>query len=107
MTFPTGQRIRLSTTSGYWPQWSQDGRHIIYVTEEWHFMEVPVTVTNGTIRPGKSAELFVQRQDTPGYESFAFDPVKERFLLPVSALQRSPSAPLTVVLNWMADLGKR
>jgi hypothetical protein len=60
MPFPTGQRIRLSTTSGYWPQWSQDGRHI-----------------------------------------------KERFLLPVSALQRSPSAPLTVVLNWMADLGKR
>jgi hypothetical protein len=74
MTFPTGQRIRLSTTSGYWPQRSQDGRHIIYVTEEWHFMEVPVKVTNGTIRPGKSAELFVQRQDTPGYESFCIRP---------------------------------
>ena len=106
-TFPaTGQRIKLSPTTGYWPQWSKDGTRIIYVTEEWHFMEVPVPVINGTIRPGKPTELFVQRQDTPGWHSFAFDPVKERFLLPVGA-RTSPSGPLTVVLNWMTELAKR
>ncbi|HEY6357438.1 MAG TPA: protein kinase [Vicinamibacterales bacterium] len=103
---PTGQRIRLSTTSGYWPQWSKDGTHIIYVTEEWHFMEVPVPMINGTIRPGKPTELFIQRQDTPGWHSFAFDPVKERFLLVVSVRQGAVSEPLNVVLNWMAELGK-
>jgi eukaryotic-like serine/threonine-protein kinase len=106
--FPTtGQRIRLSTTSGYWPQWSKDGTRIIYVTEEWHFMEVPVPMINGTIRPGRPTELFVERQDTPGWHSFAFDPVKERFLLPVAIAQGSASAPLTVVVNWMTELAKR
>ena len=106
--FPaTGQRIRLSTTSGYWPQWSKDGTRIIYVTEEWHFMEVAVPVTNGMIRPGKPHELFVQRQDTPGWHSFAFDAARERFLLPIATDQRSSSTPLIVVLNWMTELIKR
>ena len=70
-------------------------------------MEVPVPVVNGTIRPGKPTELFVQRQDTPGWHSFAFDPVKERFLLPISARQGPASAPVTVVLNWMTELARR
>jgi serine/threonine protein kinase len=102
-----GQRIKLSTTTGYWPQWSKDGARIIYVTEEWHFIEVPVPITNGTIHPGKPHELFVQRQDTPGWHSFAFDAARERFLLPVAVDQRSTSAPLTVVLNWMTELSKK
>ena len=103
---PSGQRIKLSSPTGYWPQWSKDGKRVIYVTEDWHFMEVSVPVLNGTIRPGRPTELFVQRQDTPGWHSFAFDPVKERFLIPVGA-RTSPSEPLTVVLNWMTELTKR
>lgn len=90
-----------------WPRWSKDGTRIIHVTDDRHFIEVSWRLPTEYVVPANQVSCSVQRQDTPGWHSFAFDSARERFLLAVATNQRSASMPLTVVLNWMSEIAKR
>jgi Tol biopolymer transport system component len=107
---PTGAREQLSTTTGYDPQWTSDGRQIMFVTADDHIMSVDITTTNGQLLVGRPRELFTQTIGS-GHQ-FEMDAKGERFLLLVepgatSAQAPPPDRPLTVVVNLLGTLKKR
>ena len=107
--FPaTGVREQISTTTGLRPQWTSDGRRIVYVTQDRTFMSVDVTTSGGQIKPSRPRELFKQ----PGGLGFEMDAKGERFLLLVepgtdTAAGAPVDQPLTVVVNLLSTLKKR
>ena len=99
---PNGARTRISTTTGSSPAWTADGRQIVYVTEDDHYMAVEVTPAGGTVSAGLPKDLFARRQAWASRSrSFMVDPKGERFLLSVAPEGTEPRpVPLTVVVNW-------
>jgi dipeptidyl aminopeptidase/acylaminoacyl peptidase len=100
-SFPEpGQKIQVSTTGGYLPVWSRDGKELYYISAEQKMTAVTVksTTLNGKLvfEPGAPKTLF----DAPA--NAGFDVSKDgRFLMAVGVAQSSPT-PLTIVLNWQA-----
>ena len=94
--FPTtGVRVRVSTTRSLDPQWSADGKQIFFRTWDNTLMVVD---TNTPTRPGVPKALFTQSGP------WTADPAGQRFLF---AVEGTANAPITVVVNWAAGLGRR
>jgi hypothetical protein len=105
--FPaTGDREQISTTTGYRPRWTADGRQIVFVTLDGTFMTVDVT-TNGKLHVGRPKELF--RQAGLTVRQYDMDAKGERFLLlvePSGTETPTVDQPLTVLVNMLGTLKK-
>jgi Tol biopolymer transport system component len=98
----TGSRIRLSTSGGSSPQWSESGREVYYGTSSGEIMRVPLTFDGGTARPAV-AQVLTKAPSLFTHHGFVLDRARRRIL----SLASSPTtitAPLTVTLNWHALL---
>jgi serine/threonine protein kinase/Tol biopolymer transport system component len=98
-TPPGRQRIKLSIDGGSNPRWRRDGGEIYFFSPAGALMAVDVT-TGDRLTAGVPRELF----RSPGRSAPAGFDVRadgQRFLVPRLDLQ---DAPITVVLNWWADL---
>jgi eukaryotic-like serine/threonine-protein kinase len=98
------ERLQLSTMGGYQPHWSADGREVYYVTAESRLMAVAIT-TSPRLQAARPRELFRTQLSFPGDNPFVtrYDVSTDgRFLLNVPLQPGEP--PVTVVLNWQADL---
>jgi eukaryotic-like serine/threonine-protein kinase len=112
---PTGARVQLSSGNGFSPDWTSDGRTVLYSTVDepstrtfvgaTAFMAVDVTTSGSTVRAGSPRILFMQRNIGGGLHGFAVDPSGQRFLLVVP--DEKVSAPITVVLNWPSLLARK
>jgi eukaryotic-like serine/threonine-protein kinase len=100
-----GGKVTVSTTGGIQPRWSRDGKEIYYLTTPRdRLMAVPVTTTKGAFEAGAVRELFqLDVADALG-ALYDVSPDGQRFLVNVRVGE--PVAPITVVMNWMADLKK-
>ena len=92
-----GREWRISSGGGQFPQWSDDGKKIYYLTLGWKLMEVPVK-TGAAVQVGTPRSLFSLSENSE-YEVFG----KDRFL--VNEQLGQLYGPQTVVLNWEAALG--
>ena len=105
---PNGTKTRLSPTTGSSPVWAAEGRQVLYVTDDSHYIAVDVTPTAGTLVAGLPKDLFVRRQaGLTLSRQFIVDPKGDRFLLSVApeGAEAAP-VPLTVVVNWTSLLRK-
>jgi serine/threonine protein kinase/Tol biopolymer transport system component len=102
---PSGQRVRVSPANGSAPEWTADGKTVLYATAEYRLMVVNVSPQGGTLQAGIPRELFTAPSMFV-HRSFVYDSAKSRLLLPIPQEQVRPS-PLTVILNWPADLKSR
>jgi Tol biopolymer transport system component len=97
------QRWQLSTTGGYQPRWSRDGREVYFVTADSRLMAVAITIA-ADVQVARPRELFRSRLSVPAKTPFVtrYDVSADgRFLLNVPI---RPEPPVTVVLNWHAAL---
>jgi hypothetical protein len=102
-----GDEVRISTNGGTQVRWRRDGNELFYVTPDDRLMAVPIRSGPMTPEVGPAVALFVTHLATgasvvggkPQY-AVASD---GRFLMNV-AIEQTASAPITVVLNWMAAL---
>jgi hypothetical protein len=103
-----GGATLVSTGGGGQPLWSKDGKEIFYV----HFppgriMAAEVKSDGGTFAVGAVRELFTVNM--VGARS-TFDVTRDgqRFLVNtrVAEPQGSPRPPMTVVVNWAAEIKK-
>jgi hypothetical protein len=113
---PTGERIRVSTTGGTvgterttqgavrgdGARWSRDGGELFYLSLDGRMMTVPIR-TSPSLRIGTPVPLFDVDARRP-WLGFDVSPAG-RFLAIVSETQANEQ-PLTVVLNWTAELAK-
>jgi Tol biopolymer transport system component len=96
--FRGGQgKWQVSTSGGGFPIWRRDGKEIFYVSADGVLSAVPIVAGSDQIQPGKPQALFRMPAD-----AYDVSPDGKRFLLDVVGDQNVK--PITVVLNWAADL---
>ena len=103
-----GSKMQVSRDGGNQPRWRRDGKELFYLALDGRLMAVDVT--EGPIfKVGVAESLFQARVVHGRKESFLdvlpwdVSPDGKRFLI---EMVKTPSAPLTVVLNWTAELKK-
>jgi eukaryotic-like serine/threonine-protein kinase len=103
--FPqAGGKWQISTNGGSLPRWRPDGKELFYMSASRELTAVEVK-TGPSFEAGPSRALFSLPPISP-LPGAAYSPTRDgRFL--VAASDQSPSTPITLVLNWTAELAKR
>jgi len=106
-SFPGGGGKRqVSTGGGIGPRWRRDGRELFYYSGDGKLMAAPVR-SGESLEVDESASLFEFRAGTllVTFTPYAVTADGQRFLIN-AVVDTEPNAPLTVVVNWAADLKK-
>jgi Tol biopolymer transport system component len=104
-SFPaTGGKWQVSSGGGGSPRWRRDGRELFYLSADGKLMAVEVDGGADTFEAGVPMPLFEPRVVSISGDS-PYDVAADgrRFLIKVPVEENAP-APVTVVLNWTADL---
>ncbi len=115
--FPdAGGKWQVSTGGGNQPRWRPDGKELFYVSRNARLMAVPIRVApdGRAVEASTPVELFPTHLASgpnislAGSQSRALYAVASdgRFLMNVN-VDSAQAAPLTVVLNWDAGIGKK
>ena len=105
-TFPLSDRKwQVSTDGGYEPRWRGDGREIYYLSEERKLMAVSVGAGPTFDVPKLLFQTRVPEGITSRRTHYVPSRDGQRFLVNTQNVDASPS-PITVVLNWQAELKK-
>jgi Tol biopolymer transport system component len=103
------QRRRISSTDGRQPVWARNGKELFYLTPAGTLMRVSVERnTKGALEFTAPVDLF--QSPLPGANSvldqYAVSNDGQRFLFISPRASKTPAPPITVVLNWAAELSK-
>jgi Tol biopolymer transport system component len=100
------RRVRISPASGRYPFWTADGKHIVYRTTNDDMMSVELTPSGNTFRAGPAVKLFTAPRLPAGTWIYSMDARGERFLMaaPPERAASEIAQPLTVIVNWVANL---
>ena len=105
-TFPLSDRKwQVSTDGGYEPRWRADGREIYYLSEERKLMAVSVGTAPAFGVPKVLFQTRVPEGVTSRRTHYVPNRDGQRFLINTQTGDLLPN-PITVVLNWQAELRK-
>jgi len=102
-----GARVQVSAGGGTQPRWRKDGRELFYLSPESKMIAAEVTVGAQDFRVGTVRSLFTLSGlgQVPGY---IYDVTSDgQKFLAVQDLVHTSTAPLTLVVNWDAELKKK
>ena len=108
-SFPTsGGKWQVSATGGAQPQWRGDGKELFYLAPDRKLMAVEVNGAGSTFTAGIPKVLFglnVSAFFPGGGSQICYAPTRDgqRFIVN-TIVGDSSQVPITVVLNWTADL---
>jgi len=104
MSFPEpGGISQISLSGGTDPVWSRDGKELFFISADNKMMVVEIKGTGVVPEAGVPTALFPVRIGTGNTR---FDVAQDgKFLIP-TPVEQTASAPITVVVNWMAGLKK-
>jgi eukaryotic-like serine/threonine-protein kinase len=105
--FPTGSGMwQVSTERGRWPRWRRDGRELYFVSDRNEMMAVKIAEKGEGLEVGQPERLFTFRPALrifrQGQISYDVSPDGKKFLLNAAADENT--RPLTLVVNWSAEL---
>jgi len=99
---------QVSSGGGQQPRWRGDGKELFYLSPDGKMMAVPVTLGN-SVETGTPTTLFQAhpRQQISSLDVFTYDVSRDgqRFLIN-TRVERTQASPMSVVLNWPAELAK-
>ena len=103
----SGRRWSISNNGGEWPRWGPKGDELFYLAPGDLLMRVAVK-TSPEFEASVPKPLFQARGWVPSLRSsqYAVGSTGQKFLLN-RFVEESGAAPLTVVLNWPAELKKK
>jgi serine/threonine protein kinase len=95
-----GGKWQISTSGLRQFEWNPAGDEILYFSQDWDLMSVPVRTDRG-LEIGSAKKLFRHRLSTLGFDvrRFAVSNDGQKFLL-VSAQNQKENLAFSVVLNW-------
>jgi len=106
--FPApGGKWQVSISGGTQPQWRRDGKELFYLSEDGGLRAVEVKA-GSTFEASASKPLFQARFPTasaPFWRTYSVTSDGQRFLV-TRLMEEDRAIPITVVLNWTADLKK-
>jgi len=100
---PGGKRQVSTSGAGIPAIWRKDGKEIFYLGADDKLMAAEVNDRGATLEVGAVRALFEIRRGGPGYV-YDVTPDGQRFLINTPVEQKEPPAPVTLVVNWTADL---
>jgi len=108
--FPSGSGMwQASVESGRWPRWRRDGQELYFVSDKNEMVAVEIHAKGEGLELGRPTPLFsfrpslrIFRQGMIGYD---VSPDGKRFLINAAADENV--RPLTLVVNWTAELKKK
>ena len=104
-TFPaSGGKWQISAGGGSFPRWRRDGKELFYIAADQKLMAVAVQA-DSTLEAGRPQALFEPRFFQP-IIPYTVSADGQRFLF-TTPVEEDNSSPMTVVLNWMAELKKK
>src|SRR5262249_38296672 len=86
-------KSQVSTAGGTNPQWRRDGRELFYVSSAGQLMSVAVSA-NPSPQLGIPNVLFGR------VAGDAYEVLPDGLFVTLSNLERSPSRPINIVVNW-------
>ena len=105
-SFPeAGHEIRISSGGGLYPEWSDTGKELFYLSPEYSLMSVGLKSTATSLEPSAPRELFRLPAAVSTWSPYQVGPGGHRFLVRAVTEQQA-SQPLTVIVNWPALLKK-
>jgi serine/threonine protein kinase/Tol biopolymer transport system component len=102
---PSGSKWQISASGGNQPMWRRDGRELFFVSADGKLMSVEVK-TEPSFQASAPSPLFdIHSPNVAGRfrRDYAVSPNGQRFLVN-SIVDQTAATPVTVVLNWTADL---
>jgi serine/threonine protein kinase len=107
-TFPaSGGKWLVSANGGAQPRWRRDGKELFFIAPDRKLMAVDVKLEGSTFEAGVPKVLFQTR--VAGYPNprnvYEVSADGQRFLI-ITPLEEATSTPITVVVNWTAELKK-
>jgi len=101
----SGGQSKLSTNGGFAPQWTPDGKELVYVSPDEKLMSVRFSVEGDAFRPQLPQVLFDFPASVYSNPFIHFAPDGSRMLVTkdVEEDQSAPRNP-TVVVNWFDEL---
>jgi serine/threonine protein kinase len=103
-----GSKWQVSRGGGEEPRWRRDGKELFYLTPSGTLMSVAVS-TGATFESSAPVSLFLThpRQPVSAMDFFSYDITADgqKFLVNTK-VETGTSAPLSVILNWQADIEK-
>jgi eukaryotic-like serine/threonine-protein kinase len=109
-SFPEAHgKWQVSSAGGTQPRWRGDGKELFYLTSDGKMMAVPVTA-GANFDAGAPVTLFQAnpRELVATSERVTYDVTKDgqRFLINTQ-VKNAETQPMSVILNWDAELKKR
>jgi Tol biopolymer transport system component len=98
-----GGKWQVSPNGGSGPQWSADGRELFYISPDRELMTVEVK--SGAEFQVSSPKPLFSLSPSSAVSAFEASPDGKRFLQGVP--REAPGPPVTLVLNWTSELGKK
>ncbi|HEV8385608.1 MAG TPA: hypothetical protein VGQ11_12115, partial [Candidatus Acidoferrales bacterium] len=103
-----GGKWQISSAGGIRPLWRRDGKEIVFLAPDDTLTATEVSGTGASFQVGAVRPLFLTKPQRfvsffPALYSASSD--TQRFLIN-SATSQAASAPMTLVVNWTADLKK-
>jgi len=106
--FPNAASKWQVSRGGSEPRWRRDGKELFYLSAEGKMMAVPVKI-GASFEAGQPVELFQThiRQPISAQDVFSYDVAADgqKFLINTK-VDTTNSAPLSILLNWSAELEK-
>ena len=99
---PASFRTKISINGGVLPRWRADGKELFFVSPDSNMMSVNVN-TDATFSAGIPRPLFTAGGGPGLVEGYAVRADGQQFLMPGRDAQ-AETWPITVVLNWWAEL---
>jgi Tol biopolymer transport system component len=94
---------QVSKDGGSFPLWRGDGKELVFRASNGSPMAVDVSSNGAAFQPGVPKQLFALPQNVGDWNITADG---KRFLVSMPPKQESASTPITIVLNWQAELKK-
>jgi len=104
---PTG-KWRISSAGGQMPIWRRDGRELFFVAPGDRLTAAPIAALGNSIHVGPLETLFEAQFPSlpyPGARLYDVSADGRRFLA-LLRVTRAVASPMTLVVNWAADLKK-
>jgi Tol biopolymer transport system component len=112
MPYPgPGEKTRVSLGGALLLRWSRDGRELFYLSTDRRLISVPIR-TSPSLQLGSPTELFSVKEKSwqtafgNADSCFEVSPDGKRFLAAVPEVL-ADKLPLTVVVNWAADVAEK
>ena len=102
-----GGKWQVSTNGGYRPRWRRDGKELFYLALDDKIMAAEIKLGSVTVDVGSARSLFQFRPFAGGgRDIYDVTGDGQRFLVASPGSEES-SSPVTLVVNWTAEIKKK